>query len=90
MGDRVSKVERLKELEESIRVLENNLLGIDSPYFTWGYIRMKIDTSDFRFKPLESDERVEFTKSIMIDFMKHQLEQHREESRHILKDLISE
>lgn len=88
--NRVSKVERLKEVEKYIKILENNLVGVESSYFKKGSVSMDIDTDDFNFNGTDSDEEIEFTKQVMVDFIKNQLKQHKSESKQILQDLIEE
>lgn len=87
MSSRVELVKRLSEIETYMSVLENNLAGIESTYFNKGSISFRIDTADFQYEHLEENS-IDFTKEIMILFMKTQLKDYKIDSKTILEKLL--
>ncbi|AGB62647.1 hypothetical protein [Bacillus phage phiAGATE] len=85
MADRVKLAENLKETEEDIKIIEDNLVAIRSYYFKGGRLSLEIETTDFVHAG--SEDYICFNTELMVAYLEKEKERLQEKSSDIIKEM---
>lgn len=83
--DRVKLAEQLKETEEDIKIIEDNLAAIRSHYFKWGRLSLEIETTDY--VNTGTEEYISFNTELMAAYLEKEKERLQEKSSDIIKKM---
>ncbi|AHJ87599.1 hypothetical protein Bp8pC_169 [Bacillus phage Bp8p-C] len=83
--DRVKLAEKLKETEEGIKSIEDNLAAIRSHYFKWGRLSLEIETADYVHTGTE--DYISFNTELMEAYLVKEKERLQEKSSDIIKEM---
>lgn len=83
--DRVKLAGKLKETEEDIKIIEDNLAAIKSHYFQRGRLSLEIETTDYVHTG--SEDYIGFNNELMVAYLEKEKERLQEKSFDIINEM---